>query len=436
LLTILFVSLTVALASAAPASAAPGGCHAGGGSARAPEGREVPRRKPIIIAHRGASAERPEHTLAAYRLAIVQGADFIEPDLVLTRDGYLIASHENELGSTTNVADVAAFADRRTTKRVDGVAVTGWFSEDFTLEEIRRLRARERIPALRPSNAARNDEEGIPTLEQIIALVREMERAGYGPVGIYPETKHPTWFEHEGRHLDGEPIAQSITARLVETLVAQRFTAPDRVYIQSFEFANLIALAEELMPAAGIDLPLIQLYGDLEDAHAPGESSFSRPRDIVFHARTGRDMRAVYGGLVDCVPGGLGASTHYGDLATAAVLGHIAHRYAAGIGPWKASLLPRAAPAEGEGGPPVLTGAVHPMLGAALAAGLEVHPYTLRPESAFLARLPDGRVQSMGEEALQLLRLGVTGLFTDAPALGVAARERFGEAAGGRDEAP
>jgi glycerophosphoryl diester phosphodiesterase len=384
----------------------------------------IVRRSPIVIAHRGASAERPEHTLAAYRRAIVDGADFVEPDLVLTRDGQLIARHDNELSSTTNVAEVSAFADRRTRKRVDGVERTGWFSEDFTLEEIRCLRARERVPQVRPGNTAFDDER-IPTLEEIIALVREMERSGHRAVGIYPETKHPTWFAREGRHLDGTPIRQSIGERLVAVLGSERFTDPARLFIQSFEFENLIELAERILPAAGLYVPLIQLYGDLDARFATGESSFSRPWDVVFNVHHGRDLTACYGALIDCVPGGFDRDTHYGDLASPAVLEHIAGRYATGIGPWKDSLLPRVRDDEHRDAPSVMTGAVHPLLARARAAGLDIHAYTLRPEAVYLSRGPGGEILSMEDEAVQLLELGVTGLFTDAPALGLRARTRF-----------
>jgi glycerophosphoryl diester phosphodiesterase len=380
--------------------------------------------KPIVIAHRGACAERPEHTLAAYRLAIEQGADFIEPDLVLTRDGRLIARHENELSSTTDVAAWPEFAARRTTKRIDGVQVSGWFSEDFTLADIERLRARERMPRRRPGSARHDGEERIPTLEAIIALVREMEQRGYPPVGIYPETKHPTWFAHEGHHADGAPIRQCISRALVEALVAARFTRPERVFIQSFEVANLIDLAERLLPAAGLELPLIQLYGDLTNRHPVGTSAFSRPWDMVFNLRRGRDPADVYGELGACLPLGITAAIHYGDLATPRVLEHIAGRYASGIGPWKDALLPTL-PAAASDAPTQLSGHVHPLLGRALAAGLLVHPYTLRPEPEFLARSPCGAARSMMAEAVQLLGLGVSGFFTDAPAVGVAARERF-----------
>ena len=141
---------------------------------------------PIVIAHRGASGHRPEHTLAAYELGARQGADYIEPDLVSTRDGHLVARHENEISGTTDVADRPEFADRRATKTIDGVA-NGWFAEDFTLAEIKTLRVRERIPQLRPGNAEHDGRYEIPTFQEIIDLAARLG------VGIYPETKHPTY---------------------------------------------------------------------------------------------------------------------------------------------------------------------------------------------------------------------------------------------------
>src|SRR5688500_17705578 len=136
----------------------------------------------IVIAHRGASGERPEHTLAAYELAIAQGADFIEPDLVPTRDGVLVARHENEISGTTDDADRAEFAGRKATKAIDGQQVTGWFTEDFTLAELKTLRAKERLPKLRPDNTAYDGKFEIPTLAEVIALAQKRG------VGIYPET--------------------------------------------------------------------------------------------------------------------------------------------------------------------------------------------------------------------------------------------------------
>ncbi|MET0372706.1 MAG: glycerophosphodiester phosphodiesterase family protein, partial [Rhizorhabdus sp.] len=185
--------------------------------------------QPIIIAHRGAAGSRPEHSLAAYKLAIAQGADFIEPDLVMTKDNVLVVRHENEISETTNVADHPEFADRRTTKTIDGKAVVGWFTEDFTLPELKTLRARERLPHLRPANAGWLD-ESILTFDEALALVRTAGRQ----VGIYPETKHPSYFAAIGKPME---------RALVDALGRAGFTrADDPVFIQSFEVSNLKAL--------------------------------------------------------------------------------------------------------------------------------------------------------------------------------------------------
>ncbi|MHC4956594.1 MAG: glycerophosphodiester phosphodiesterase family protein [Planctomycetota bacterium] len=341
---------------------------------------------PIVIAHRGASGYRPEHTLESYRLAIEQGADFIEPDLVPTRDGELIARHENLLDDTTNIAELVregALPDRRATKRIDGVESTGYFSEDYTLAEIRKLRARERIPDIRPQNCAFDGRFGIPTFREVIALARDAGRDTGRPVGVYPETKHPTFFALDGRHHDGAPIGLDISRTLVETLVAEQFTDPARVYIQSFEFANLIALRD-------CGFPLIQLYGDT----SPSEDRFARPYDMGYHAARGDDLRAIYGELADLVS--IRATTGYGDLVSSEVVRHIRKRYATGVGPWKTTLFAGAAP-------------------ALLDAGLEVHPYTLRAEAQFLE--PGSR--TMQDEIQRLLDLGATGFFTDNPDLAV-----------------
>lgn len=385
----------------------------------------------IVIAHRGASGYRPEHTLEAYRLAIRQGADFVEPDLVATRDGVLVARHENEISGTTDVAAHPEFAGRRATKTVDGVTMTGWFTEDFTLAELKTLRAKERIPAIRPDNTRFDGMYAIPTLSEVIALVKRESRNGRR-IGIYPETKHPTYFAREGRRIDGKPIGVSLGAKLVETLVAEGFTDPRRVYVQSFEIGNLIELKKQLMPAAGIDLPLVQLYDDLQGA---------APYDVAYHVAHGSNLAALYGGLVQQVEGGLTASTRYGAFATESVLAWMKANYASGVGPWKGNLLPRqplAAPvdANGDGKAELAgqgTGLVHPMLGWALKAGLQVHPYTLRAEETYLAQTPGGVPQSVVAEALQLYGLGVQGFFIDQPDQGVLAREIFLEVNRQRD---
>src|SRR5262249_13877374 len=154
----------------------------------------VPSSTPIVIAHRGASGYRPEHTLESYRLAIELGADFIEPDLVPTKDGRFVARHENEISGTTDVARRPEVAARKTKKSIDGVEVEGWFTEDFTLVELKALRARERLPQLRPGNAAYDGRFEVPTLEEIIELAQgESTRRGR-TIGIYPELKHPSYF--------------------------------------------------------------------------------------------------------------------------------------------------------------------------------------------------------------------------------------------------
>lgn len=377
----------------------------------------------IVIAHRGASGYRPEHTLAAYRLAIQQGADFIEPDLVATKDGVLIARHENEISGTTDVAAHPEFASRKTTKLIDGVAMTGWFTEDFTLAEIKTLRAKERIPQIRPGNTRFDGQYAIPTFAEVVQLAKRESRGGRR-VGVYPETKHPTYFAKEGRRIDGTPIGVSLGAKLIETLVAEGFTDPARIYIQSFEFENLIELAKRWMPAAGVDLPLVQLYDDFYTA---------KPYDVAYNASHGANLAALYGGLVGQVEGGMSANTLYGAFATEKVLQWMKANYASGVGPWKGSLLPRETlpskvDANGDGKAELAgqgTGLVHPMLGWALKTGLQVHPYTLRAEESYLAQTPGGIPQSVIAEAVQLYGLGVQGFFIDQPDQGVAARAIF-----------
>jgi len=196
----------------------------------------APLSRPLIIAHRGASGHRPEHTLEAYRLAVEMGADFIEPDLVSTKDGVLIARHENEIGGTTDVAD--RFPDRKTAKTVDGQTMTGWFTEDFTLAEIKTLRARERLPF---RSHAYDGRFPVPTFDQIIELAQTLSRELGRPIGVYPETKHPTYFRGLGLPLED---------RLLETLQRHRWNTEDSpVFIQSFE-TNL----RELRPKTRVKL--------------------------------------------------------------------------------------------------------------------------------------------------------------------------------------
>ena len=385
--------------------------------------RHNPTQGLIVIGHRGASGYRPEHTLESYRLAIRQGADFIEPDLVATKDGVLVARHENEISGTTDVGDHPEFASRRTTKTIDGRPMTGWFTEDFTLAELRTLRAKERIPAVRPGNTRFDGLYQVPTFAEVVQLAKRESRGGR-VVGIYPETKHPTYFAREGRRLDGSLIATSLGAKVIETLVAEGFTDPRRVYIQSFEVENLLELKKSIMPAAGVDFPLVQLFDDIHSA---------QPYDFTWNVAQGNDLAQVYGGLAGLIDGGITAATLYGAMAEQPVLAWMKANYASGLGPWKVNLLPRVAvdpkvDADRDGKAELGTrnnGRMHPMLGRALEAGLVVHPYTLRAEETFLTQTPSGVNQSVIAEAVQLYGMGVQGFFIDQPDLGVAARDIF-----------
>lgn len=190
--------------------------------------------EPIIIAHRGDSGERPEHTLAGYERAIDQGADFIEPDLVLTKDGVLVVRHENEISGTTDVAAHPEFADRKTTKTIDGTQETGWFTEDFTLAELRTLRARERLGEVRTANRRFDGLYQIPTFEEVLKLIEAKNAETRRRIGVYPETKHPSYFASIGLPHEAPMLA-----------LLERFgyvSADDPAFIQSFEVDNLKAL--------------------------------------------------------------------------------------------------------------------------------------------------------------------------------------------------
>ena len=402
---------------------------------------------PLVIAHRGASGQRPEHTLAAYELALVQGADFIELDLVATSDSKLIARHENVLAmvvldedggivresdgaprireATTDVATRGEFADRLTVKTVDGRSIGGWFSEDFTLREVRSLKARERLPRLRQNNRLHDDRYGVPTLADVIELVREFERRTSRQAGLYIEIKHPTYFLHEGQRVDGSAIGVDLGALLLEHLSAAAFTAPERVFVQSFEIAPLIIMKDR-MTALGLDIPLIQLFGDVFNLRFR-----SSPRDIVYHVEQGSTI--VYGELEGLVPGGLGAKISYAELVSPAVLAFMARRYATGIGPVKHNILltrvssdaaERGAAAQPRLSTRELTGEIGSLLPSALDAGLVVHPYTLRAETPFLVRYHN-RPLTVVEEAGLLLESGVQGFFIDQPAEGRLAVYRY-----------
>jgi glycerophosphoryl diester phosphodiesterase len=326
---------------------------------------------PIVIAHRGASGELPEHTLAAYKLAIERGADFIEPDLVSTLDGVLIARHECNIIDTTDIKDHPEFGDRFTTKIIDGVAQTGFFASDFTLAEIKTLRA------IMPQDFRPQQYNGlyeIPTLREIIELVQQVETETGKKIGIYPETKHPT-FHHA--------LGLSLEAPLLETLSQKNFTDPRRIYIQSFEVSNLKQLSQQT------DIPLIQLLGAI-DINIDGSLRETQPFDFVV----------------------IGNHRTYADLRTPTGLEEIA-TYAAGIGPWKRMII--SLQGETLTSPTTLVQDAHD-------AGLLVHPYTFRNEERFLAAEYKG---NPALEYIQFINLGIDGYFTDFPGTGRQVRDRY-----------
>jgi glycerophosphoryl diester phosphodiesterase len=322
----------------------------------------------IVIAHRGASGERPEHTLGSYSLAIAQGADYIEPDLVLTKDGVLVARHENEISETTDVADKAEFADRKTSKTIDGQKMTGWFTEDFTLAELKTLRAKERLPQLRSANMAYDGQFEIPTFDEILALAKAQSAVTGRTIGIYPETKHPSYFTAIGL-----PHEAPLLAALTQYGHVEK-SAP--VFIQSFEVENLKALRPKTK------LRLIQLMA--ETGSPPDRSDLT-----------------------------------YAQMASAEGLKIVA-TYADGIGPNKAMVIPRTLLGN-LGNPTTLVADAHKV-------GLAVHPWTFRRENYFLPLAqkfgvdPRG-VGDLNAEIKAYLATGVDGIFSDNVTEAVAARE-------------
>jgi glycerophosphoryl diester phosphodiesterase len=315
-------------------------------------------KRPIIIGHRGASGHRPEHTLESYTLAIEQGADYIEPDLVATKDGVLIARHENEIGSTTDVAE--KFPGRKRTVNIDGEPVTGWFTEDFTIAEVRTLRAKERLAS---RSQAYNGQFAIPTFEQVVALAKAKSAELGRPIGVYPETKHPSHFTRVGLPLE---------ERIVAVLNAQSWNSADApVFIQSFEVNNLKRLR-----------------------------TLTKVRRIQLVSPDGRPA--------DDSP------RRYAEMVTPEGLRDIAS-YAAGVGANQRLIVP----ADNAG----RLGAPTSLVRDAHAVGLLVHVWTLRNDTPFLASGYDG---DPIREHVQFTELGVDGIFTDFPDTARLAQQRLG----------
>lgn len=364
------------------------GCNDDDKTENTPTTPEYQLPKILVVGHRGASALRPEHTLASYQKAIDDGADFIEPDLVSTKDGVLVTRHENEIGGTTNVSTLSQFADRKITKNIDGKDLTGWFTEDFTLSELQQIKARERIPEFRPANTAYNDLYPVPTLEQVIELAEANYKKTGKIIGLYIETKHPTYFKNHNLAMEDA---------LLKTLAKYKYTrdiAP--VYLQSFEVSNLKYLKDQLDLHKTIKhAQIIQLY----------DAKTSQPADFVESGET----------------------KTYADLATSQGLKDVA-KYANGVGPSKGYILNF-----NDNGSVQTTS----FISDAHTVGLKVHPYTFRPENNFLPtslkcsqdkpaeRCPSGALK----EFEAYFKAGVDGVFTDDPALGREAVNNFEKAA-------
>lgn len=329
---------------------------------------------PAIFGHRGAAGYRPEHTAGSYELAVQMGADYIEPDLVPTKDGVLVARHENEIGGTTDVASHPEFASRKTTKTVDGTKVTGWFTEDFTLPELKTLRAVERLPAVRQRNTLYNGRYQVPTLQEVIDLAKGLGAKYHRTVGVIPETKHPTYFRSIGLPLEGT---------LAKTLKSNGLDKRDgRAIVQSFEPSSLRLLRKELR---------VQALQDLSATGAP----------------------------YDTVATGKGPT--FAEMITPAGLKEI-RAYAEWIGPDK-SLVISLKPDGSLGSPTALVKDAHD-------AKLKVGPYTFRNENQFLpADLRNGTVPSDYGQAFKeyeaFFKAGVDGLFSDNSDTAVAARNDF-----------
>lgn len=336
---------------------------------------------PLVVAHRGASGYRPEHTIGAYRHALDLGADVIEQDLVPTKDGHLVVRHENEIGGTTDVAHHPEFADRRTTKQIDGRSTTGWFTEDFTLAELRTLRATERLPQQRQRNTLYDGRWAVPTFREVVEFARDRSRSTGRPVWLYVETKHPSYFRSIGL-----PLEERLATELRRAGLAGR---NGRAILQSFEPSSLQRLAEL------VDNPRIQLLSDRT----------TRPYDFVLAG----DTRTV------------------ADLVTPDGLHWIAG-FAHGLGP-TTNLIAPVDPVTGKLQPATT------LVADAHAKGLLLHPYTLRNENAFLAADfrrgvdPNAYGDPIGW-ARFLMEQGVDGFFTDHPDTSLLARADFWAARG------
>lgn len=352
--------------------------------------------KPLVIGHRGASGYLPEHTLESYKRAIELGADFIEPDLVATKDGVLVARHEPNITGTTDVSTRPEFASRKTKKVVDGVEEEGWFASDFTLAEIKTLRA---VQPMADRDQSHNGKYQIPTLQEVLDLAKTEGAKAGRTVGVYPETKHPTYHVNLGLKLED---------RLLSVLAQYGYTTKSSpVIVQSFEVSNLKYLRTKTQ------IRLVQLV-DANDVNPDGSMDLTAPYDKPYDFAVAGDKRT------------------FASLLTPAGLKEV-KTYADGIGPWKPYLIPsKQVDANKDGKPDDLNGdgkiddrdrVMMPptdVVKNAHAEGLTVHPYTFRSEAKRLAS--DFKGDPKAEYKL-FYNLGVDGVFSDFPDTAKAARD-------------
>jgi glycerophosphoryl diester phosphodiesterase len=341
----------------------------GGGMGAQP----LPRPKPLVFGHRGCSALRPEHTLASYAKAIADGADYIEPDLVISKDGILVIRHENEISETTDIARHPEFANRKTQKTIDGQVLTGWFTEDFTLAELKTLRAIERLGAVRPESQSYNSQFQIVTLEELIDFTAAEAAARGRVIGLVPELKHSTYFAG---------IDMPLEDRFIATLAAHDYTRRNPVEIQSFEIANLRYLRSKLGRPANVKLMQLVTEGPIVPADVTASGG-----TLTFDAMT--------------TPAGLRDIARYADVVAPPVRAII--------------------PFDDNGRlakPRTIVADAH-------AAGLLIRPWTFRPENRFLAAdfRSDAGTDARNEagsiaEMKRYIATGIDGFFTDDPALG------------------
>ncbi len=349
----------------------------------------------LVIAHRGASGDAPEHSLRAYELALAQQADVLELDLVVSRDQQLLIRHENELSLSTDVANRPEFASRKTEKMIDGLVVTGWFSEDFTLAELQSLRLKESKPTIRPNNTKLDYVFPLLSLQDFLYWNQQQWQQGKR-FDLYMELKHPTYFQYQAPKFEAD-IAFLLKAQLEKHPLPRQ----QRLYLQSFEIAPLQRWStwRDTLP---FPITIVQLLGDVSGGSQLPKDNFAYPWDQVYAMQ--QQARRTVAELLPQLP-------RYQTMVSTDGLAAIAS-YADAIGPWRENLYPYA------------HGPVVPWLAEAKKLGLKIHPYTYRAEVEFQPLLPSGQRQTLCQELHWILQQSwIDGVFTDHPAIAIQARQ-------------